>query len=184
MVGEAMAAVLPGSRNGLAALAMIARFYGAAPRSRVAGQEERLKHADELKGSGLKATLPRIKILEIFQHAQRRHMTAEDVFKALLAEGADIGLATVYRVLMQFEQAGLLARSHFESGKATFELNEGQHHDHLVCTDCGRVEEFFDPEIEQRQRSLTSARGFELQEHSLALYARCTKAACPHRHKA
>jgi Fur family transcriptional regulator, ferric uptake regulator len=138
---------------------------------------------DELKSSGLKATLPRIKILEVFQQAQRRHMTAEDVFKALLNEGADIGLATVYRVLMQFEQAGLLTRSNFESGKAVFELNEGQHHDHLVCLDCGRVEEFFDAEIEQRQRAVTIARGFELQEHSLALYARCTKANCEHRGK-
>ena len=142
-----------------------------------------MKHADELKSSGLKATLPRIKILEIFQHATRRHMTAEDVYKALLLEGADIGLATVYRVLMQFEQAGLLSRSNFESGKAVFELNEGQHHDHLVCLDCGRVEEFFDAQIEQRQREVTVSRGFELQEHSLALYARCTKVNCEHRGK-
>ncbi|MDP1912236.1 MAG: ferric iron uptake transcriptional regulator [Brevundimonas sp.] len=138
---------------------------------------------DELKSSGLKATLPRIKILEIFQHAERRHMTAEDVYKALLTEGADIGLATVYRVLMQFEQAGLLSRSNFESGKAVFELNAGQHHDHLVCLDCGRVEEFFDAEIEQRQRAVATARGFELQEHSLALYARCSKPDCEHRGK-
>jgi Fur family transcriptional regulator, ferric uptake regulator len=142
-----------------------------------------MKHADELKSSGLKATLPRIKILEIFQRSERRHMTAEDVFKALLAEGADIGLATVYRVLMQFEQAGLLTRSNFESGKSVFELNEGQHHDHLVCLDCGRVEEFFDPAIEQRQREVAQQRGFTLQEHSLALYARCTKTDCEHRHK-
>jgi Fur family transcriptional regulator, ferric uptake regulator len=142
-----------------------------------------MTQVDELKSSGLKATLPRIKILEVFHQTQRRHMTAEDVYKALLGEGADIGLATVYRVLMQFEQAGLLTRSNFESGKAVFELNEGQHHDHLVCLDCGRVEEFFDPEIEQRQRAVTIARGFELQEHSLALYARCTKTACPHRSK-
>ena len=142
-----------------------------------------MTHVDELKSSGLKATLPRIKILEVFQHTQRRHMTAEDVFKALLIEGADIGLATVYRVLMQFEQAGLLTRSNFESGKAVFEINEGQHHDHLVCLDCGRVEEFYDAEIEQRQRAVTVLRGFELQEHSLSLYARCTKTACVHRHK-
>ena len=138
-------------------------------------------HTEDLKSSGLKATLPRIKILEVFQRSQRRHMTAEDVFKALLGEGADIGLATVYRVLMQFEQAGLLTRSNFESGKAVFELNEGQHHDHLVCMTCGRVEEFFDPEIEKRQRAIAENRGFELQEHSLALYARCIKADCPHR---
>ena len=142
-----------------------------------------MSHADELKSSGLKATLPRIKILEIFQRSTRRHMTAEDVYKALLGEGADIGLATVYRVLMQFEQAGLLTRSNFESGKAVFELNEGQHHDHLVCLDCGRVEEFFDAQIEQRQREVTVSRGFELQEHSLALYARCTKPNCEHRGK-
>ncbi len=141
-----------------------------------------MTHAEELKSSGLKATLPRIKILEVFQRTERRHLTAEDVFKMLLAEGAEIGLATVYRVLMQFEQAGLLLRSNFESGKAVFELNEGQHHDHLVCLDCGRVEEFFDPEIEQRQRAIAVQRGFELQEHSLALYARCTKAQCEHRH--
>ena len=140
-----------------------------------------MAHVDELKSSGLKATLPRLKVLEIFQNAKTRHMTAEDVFKALLAEGSDIGLATVYRVLMQFEQAGLLSRSNFESGKAVFELNEGTHHDHLVCLDCGRVEEFYDPEIEQRQRAVTESRGFALQEHSLALYARCTKPGCPHR---
>ena len=142
-----------------------------------------MKHADELKSSGLKATLPRIKILEVFQGSDRRHLTAEDVYKALLIEGADIGLATVYRVLMQFEQAGLLSRSNFESGKAVFELNEGQHHDHLVCLDCGRVEEFFDAQIEVRQREVAVSRGFELQEHSLALYARCTKTACEHRGK-
>jgi Fur family ferric uptake transcriptional regulator len=140
-----------------------------------------LKHADELKSSGLKATLPRIKILEIFQRSERRHLTAEDVYKALLTEEADIGLATVYRVLMQFEQAGLLSRSNFESGKSVFELNEGHHHDHLVCLDCGRVEEFFDPQIELRQREVATERGFALQEHSLSLYARCTKAECPHR---
>ncbi len=140
-----------------------------------------MTQADELKSSGLKATLPRIKILDVFHHGPRRHMTAEDVYKHLLNDGADIGLATVYRVLMQFEQAGLLTRSNFESGKAVFELNEGQHHDHLVCMDCGRVEEFYDPEIEARQRAISVTRGFELQEHSLALYARCTKADCPHR---
>jgi len=140
-----------------------------------------MSHADELKSSGLKATLPRIKVLEVFQRSVQRHMTAEDVYKSLLMEGADIGLATVYRVLMQFEQAGLLSRSHFESGKSVFELNEGQHHDHLVCLDCGRVEEFFDPEIEQRQRSVALAKGFELHDHALSLYAVCTKTDCPHR---
>lgn len=142
-----------------------------------------MTHADELKNSGLKATLPRIKVLEVFQRSTQRHMSAEDVYKHLLAEGADVGLATVYRVLMQFEQAGILSRNHFESGKAVFELNEGKHHDHLVCLDCGRVEEFYDPEIEKRQRSIAQTRGFELQDHALALYANCTKKACPHRGK-
>ena len=140
-----------------------------------------MTHAEELKSNGLKATLPRIRILEIFQKSRQRHMTAEDVFKALLAEGSDIGLATVYRVLMQFEQAGLLERSHFESGKSVFELNEGKHHDHLVCLTCGRVEEFFDPEIEARQRAVALARGFELQEHALSLYAVCSRPQCEHR---
>ena len=142
-----------------------------------------MTHADELKHSGLKATLPRIKVLEVFQKTSQRHMSAEDVFKMLLADGADVGLATVYRVLLQFEQAGILSRNHFESGKAVFELNEGKHHDHLVCMDRGRVEEFFDAEIEKRQRSIAQSRGFELQEHALALYATCTKKNCPHRSK-
>jgi Fur family ferric uptake transcriptional regulator len=142
-----------------------------------------MNRADNLKSSGLKATLPRLKILEVFEHAAERHMTAEDVYKALLAEGADIGLATVYRVLMQFEQAGLLSRSHFESGRSVFELNEGQHHDHLVCVSCGRVEEFYDAEIETRQRQVAEQRGFELQDHALALYAVCIKPDCSHRPK-
>ena len=140
-----------------------------------------MTHADELKNSGLKATLPRIKVLEVFQNTMQRHMSAEDVFKALLAEGADVGLATVYRVLMQFEQAGILSRNHFESGKAVFELNEGTHHDHLLCLTCGRVEEFFDPEIEARQREVAASRGFTLQEHALSLYAVCTRENCEHR---
>ncbi len=140
-------------------------------------------HAEELKSSGLKATLPRIKILEVFQQSTQRHLTAEDVYRILLTEGADVGLATVYRVLMQFEQAGLLSRNHFETGKAVFELNEGQHHDHLVCLSCGRVEEFFDGEIEKRQRAVATSRGFELQDHALSLYAVCTKKNCEHKPK-
>ena len=140
-----------------------------------------MSNIDELKSTGLKATLPRLKILEVFQTSKQRHMTAEDVFRVLLEERSDIGLATVYRVLMQFEQAGLLVRSNFESGKAVYELDEGKHHDHLVCLDCGRVEEFFDPEIEQRQQAIAKARGFELQEHALSLYANCVKTDCEHR---
>ena len=135
----------------------------------------------ELKASGLKATLPRLKILDIFQNSTVRHLSAEDVYKVLLTENMDVGLATVYRVLTQFEQAGLLHRNHFETGKAVFELNEGSHHDHLVCLDCGLVEEFFDPEIEKRQQAIASQRGFEIADHALALYGHCTKQACPHR---
>jgi len=136
---------------------------------------------EELKSTGLKATLPRLKILEVFQRSKQRHMTAEDVFRVLLEDRSDIGLATVYRVLMQFEQAGLLSRSNFESGKAVFELNEGQHHDHMVCLDCGRVEEFFDAEIERRQHAIAESKGFKLQDHALALYANCLQQDCPHR---
>lgn len=140
-----------------------------------------MNRSDEIKNSGLKATLPRIKILELFQKGQQRHMTAEDVYKALLDERADIGLATVYRVLTQFEQAGLLSRNHFESGKSVFELNEGHHHDHLVCLTCGVVEEFYDAQIEERQHAIAVERGFSLQEHSLALYANCVKKNCPNK---
>jgi Fur family ferric uptake transcriptional regulator len=135
----------------------------------------------DLKASGLKATLPRLKILEIFQGSAVRHLSAEDVYKILLTENMDVGLATVYRVLTQFEQAGLLSRNHFESGKAVFELNEGSHHDHLVCLDCSRVEEFYDEEIERRQQQVAQTRGFAIAEHALALYAHCTKKDCPHR---
>ena len=137
-----------------------------------------MSNAEDLKSSGLKATLPRIKILEVFQRSSVRHLTAEDVFKTLLNEGSDIGLATVYRVLMQFEQAGILSRNHFESGKAVFELNEGKHHDHLVCVVCGRVEEFYDPEIERRQQEIAKERGYDLQDHSLALYVVCRREGC------
>jgi Fur family ferric uptake transcriptional regulator len=140
-----------------------------------------MSNIEELKNTGLKATLPRLKILEVFQNAKQRHMTAEDVYRVLLDNRSDIGLATVYRVLMQFEQAGLLSRSNFESGKAVFELDEGEHHDHLVCLDCGRVEEFFDEEIEKRQQMVAKSRGFVLHEHALSLYANCVKPDCPHR---
>lgn len=127
----------------------------------------------ELKASGLKATLPRLKILEIFQNSEVRHLSAEDVYKILLSENLDVGLATVYRVLTQFEQAGLLQRNHFETGKAVFELNEGSHHDHLICLNCGQVEEFCDPEIELRQKAVAKELGFEIADHALALYGRC-----------
>ena len=136
---------------------------------------------EELKNTGLKATLPRLKILEIFQKGTQRHMTAEDVFRVLLDDRSDVGLATVYRVLAQFEQADILTRSHFESGKAVYELNEGEHHDHLVCLDCGKVEEFYDAEIEKRQNAVAKAKGFKIADHALSLYAHCTTEKCPHR---
>jgi len=132
-----------------------------------------MANIDELKSTGLKATLPRLKILDVFHKGSQRHMTAEDVFRVLLEDRSDIGLATVYRVLTQFEQAGILSRSHFESGKAVYELNEGQHHDHLVCLDCGRVEEFYDPEIERRQKMIAEDKGWILQDHAMSLYGLC-----------
>lgn len=134
-----------------------------------------------LKNMGLKATFPRLKILELFEKSSVRHLSAEDVYRLLMTERMDIGLATVYRVLTQFEQAGLLERHFFESGKAVFEINHGNHHDHLVCIDCGRVEEFYDPEIERRQNIVARERGFAIQDHALHLYAQCTKTDCPNR---
>ena len=136
---------------------------------------------NELKSTGLKTTLPRLKILELFQKGAQRHMTADDVFRVLLEDHSDVGLATIYRVLAQFEQADILVRSHFESGKAVYELNEGQHHDHLVCLDCGKVEEFYDGEIEKRQHSVAETKGFAIADHALSLYAHCIKDKCPNR---
>ena len=137
--------------------------------------------AQSLKDIGLKATLPRRKILELFETSKVRHLSAEDVYRTLIAEGIDVGLATVYRVLTQFEQAGLLSRQHFETGKAVFELSQGGHHDHLVCMQCGRVEEFYDAEIEKRQNRVAKERGFSIREHALSIYADCIKQDCPHR---
>ena len=142
-----------------------------------------MSSSNDLKTIGLKATLPRLRVLEIFEKSEVRHLTAEDVYKQLLKEGTDTGLATVYRVLTQFEQAGLLIRHHFESGKAVFELKQAGHHDHIVCVQCGHVEEFYDPEIEQRQEKIAADRGFKIQDHSLHLYADCTRATCPHRNR-
>lgn len=139
-------------------------------------------NTQNLKNIGLKATFPRLKILDLFQHTEQRHLTAEDVYRLLMQEGMDIGLATVYRVLTQFEQAGLLERHYFETGKAVFELNQGKHHDHLVCLQCGRVVEFYDPEIERRQNAVAAERGFAVKEHALYLYADCLTEDCPHRH--
>ncbi|HRC61000.1 Ferric uptake regulation protein [Candidatus Propionivibrio aalborgensis] len=140
-----------------------------------------MSKSTDLNSMGLKATFPRLKILELFENAEVRHLTADDVYRLLLNENIEIGLATVYRALTQFEQAGLLERHHFESGKAVFEIKAGTHHDHLVCINCGRVEEFFDEEIERRQKKIAKERGFAIQEHALYLYAECTKVACQHR---
>ena len=140
-----------------------------------------MSSANDLKTIGLKATLPRLRVLELFENSQVRHLSAEDVYRLLSREGTETGLATVYRVLTQFEQAGLLIRHHFESGKAVFELNQGGHHDHLVCVQCGHVEEFVDPEIEKRQEKVARDRGFKIQDHSLHIYVECTKSDCPYR---
>ena len=143
-----------------------------------------MNHTYDLKSSGLKATVPRLKILDLFmknEANQGRHMAAEDVYRHLIAEDIDIGLATVYRVLTQFEQAGLLQRHYFDSGKAVFELNEGSHHDHLVCLQCGKVEEFFDPQIEERQNIVAKEHGFVVSEHALYLYVNCVKPGCPNK---
>ena len=136
---------------------------------------------EHLKNAGLKSTLPRLKILGLFESGQDRHMGAEDVYKHLLASGDDVGLATIYRVLTQFEQAGLLVRHNFEGGKSVFELNQGKHHDHIVCLQCGHVEEFYDAAIESRQKKVAADLGFEIHDHSLAIYADCAKVKCPHK---
>ena len=132
---------------------------------------------------GLKETLPRLKIINVFETSTSRHLSAEDIYRHLLEDQMDVGLATVYRVLTQFEQAGILMRHHFESGKAVYELDQGDHHDHLVCNQCGRVEEFDDEEIEVRQTNIAKDRGFKILGHSLHIYADCTKSNCPHRNK-
>ena len=140
-----------------------------------------MTNVHDLKTIGLKATGPRLRILKLFESSKVRHLSAEDVYRLLMNEEPDVGLATVYRVLTQFEQAGILKRHHFESDKAVFELNEGSHHDHLVCMQCGRVEEYYDAEIEKRQVRVAKERGFAIREHSLYLYADCTKPNCPHK---
>jgi len=135
----------------------------------------------DLRNAGLKVTLPRLKILEILEGGGARHKSAEDIYKALLGSNEDIGLATVYRVLTQFEAAGLVTRHHFENGMAVFELNRGDHHDHIVCIDCGKVEEFMDAGIEDRQKAIASQRGFDIHDHSMILYGHCRRTDCPSR---
>ena len=132
---------------------------------------------NDLKNAGLKATFPRLKILDIFRRADERHQSAEDVYRTLIAEDVDIGLATVYRVLTQFEQAGILVRSQFDGGKAVFELNDGDHHDHLICTHCNKVVEFSDDKIEARQYKVAEDHGFTLESHTMMLYGMCPECA-------
>lgn len=128
----------------------------------------------QIKEAGLKVTRPREKILAVLEASDRRHLSAEDVYKELLQNGGEIGLATVYRVLTQFEGAGLVCRRNFEGGQSLFELNTGDHHDHLVCVRCNRVVEFVDPLIEERQRVIAASHGFRIEDHSLVLYGICS----------
>lgn len=134
-----------------------------------------MEQRQELRKAGLKITLPRLKILEIFEQSDQRHLSAEDIYKDLLQSDEDIGLATVYRVLTQFEAAGLVTRHNFEGGHSVFELDDGEHHDHMVCVDSGDVIEFFNEEIELLQRKMAAEHGYELLDHSLVLYVRPAK---------
>lgn len=135
----------------------------------------------DLQSAGLKATLPRLKVLSLFENGKERHLSAEDIYNILHSSGEDVSLATVYRVLTQFEHAGLLMRHHFESGKSVFELNQGEHHDHIVCLQCDHVEEFYDAAIEARQKKVAAEHGFTIHEHSLYIYADCIKPNCPNK---
>lgn len=145
------------------------------------GAKEWLVEQQDLRKAGLKVTMPRVKILDILAGNAARHLSAEDIYRQLLESNEDIGLATVYRVLTQFEAAGLVSRHHFEGGMAVFELNRGEHHDHIVCVDCGRVEEFSDHGIEQRQQAIAAEHGFDIADHALILYGHCRRENCPHR---
>ena len=127
----------------------------------------------DLKQAGLKVTMPRLKILEILENAERHHLSAEDIYQALIQAGEDVGLATVYRVLTQFEAADLVKRHNFEEGHSVFELNQGEHHDHLVCVKCGRVDEFMDEVIEKRQRAVAERSGYQMTDHNLIIYGIC-----------
>lgn len=134
----------------------------------------------DLRNAGLKVTLPRLKILEMLETSDPRHLSAEEIYRRLMDSGDDIGLATVYRVLTQFETAGLVIRHHFEGGHAVFELERGRHHDHMVCLRCGHVDEFQDDVIERRQREKAKELGYRLMDHSLIMYGECVRADCPH----
>lgn len=136
---------------------------------------------NDIRQAGLKVTLPRLKILEILERNHLRHLSAESVYKILLKNDEEIGLATVYRVLTQFEAAGLVKRQNFEGSTSVFELDSGAHHDHIVCVECGHIEEFVDDTIEKSQKRVAAKLGFDLAEHSMVLYGRCKNKNCPHR---
>jgi len=140
--------------------------------------------SQDLKKAGLKVTLPRMKILELLENSDDRHLSAETIYRQLLEGGEEIGLATVYRVLTQFEQAGLVNRHHFEGNQAVFELERGRHHDHIICVNCGRVDEFMDSVIEERQKAIAEKFGYTIKDHALTLYGECNKPDCPNREKA
>lgn len=132
----------------------------------------------DIRNAGLKVTVPRVKILELLENSEQQHVSAEDVYKMLLAANEDIGLATVYRVLTQFEEAGLVEKHHFEDGYSVYELNKGKHHDHIVCVTCGRVKEFVDETIETRQQKIADELGFQISEHELVIYGQCVDDDC------
>ena len=133
---------------------------------------------EDIRNAGLKVTLPRVKILEVLEQLKQGHVSAEDIYKLLLDAGEEIGLATIYRVLTQFESAGLVTRHHFEGGQSVFELDRGEHHDHIVCIRCGRVEEFFDQTIEDRQLEIAKEKGFLVEAHALTIYGYCKDPGC------
>ena len=136
----------------------------------------------DLKRAGLKITLPRMKILEILESSDKKHLSAEDIYRVLLNSGEEIGLATIYRVLTQFEGAGLVIRHHFETGQALFELERGKHHDHLICVKCGKIIEFVDEAIEAKQKEIAAKNGFRISDHSLIIYGICDNESCQQKH--
>jgi len=142
------------------------------------GVRKDMMSGEDIRNAGLKVTLPRVKILGILEQLERGHVSAEDVYKLLLDAGEEIGLATIYRVLTQFEAAGLVTRHHFEGGQSVFELDRGEHHDHIVCIKCGKVEEFFDQTIEDRQQEIAQDKGFAVEAHALTIYGYCKDPKC------
>ncbi len=140
-----------------------------------------LDDGEELRKAGLKSTLPRRRVLSILEQTSGRHLSAEDVYRALMEAGEDVGLATIYRVLTQFEAANLVIRHDFANGHAVYELDSGEHHDHIVCADCGAVTEFVDAVIERRQTRVAEELGFTLTDHSLVIHGRCLRRRCPNR---